>query len=113
MAHLKGGRTRAIAVTSPKRSVHLSDVPTMMESGVNIDVTVWYGLCAPAATPKPIVARLNADLHKALAAPDTQRRLTENGIDTAPSTPEQYAAFIKLETEKWARVVRDARVPQQ
>ncbi len=113
MAHLKGGRTRAIAVTSPKRSVHLSDVPTMMESGVNIDVTVWYGLCAPAATPKPIVARLNADLHKALAAPDTQRRLTENGIDTAPSTPEQYAAFIKLETEKWARVVRDAKVPLQ
>ena len=113
MAHLKGGRTRAIAVTSPKRSVHLSDVPTMMESGVNIDVTVWYGLCAPAATPKPIVARLNADLHKALAAPDTQRRLTENGIDTAPSAPEQYAAFIKLETEKWARVVRDAKVPQQ
>jgi tripartite-type tricarboxylate transporter receptor subunit TctC len=113
MAHLKGGRTRAIAVTSVKRSVHLPEVPTMIEAGINIDVTVWYGLCAPAATPKPIVARLNADLHKALAAPDTQRRLTENGIDTAPSTPEQFVAFIKLETDKWARVVREAKVPQQ
>ena len=113
MVHLKSGRTRAIAVTSPKRSVHLSDVPTMIESGVNIDVTVWYGLCAPAATPKPIIAKLNTDLHKVLAAPDTQRRLIENGIDTAPSTPEQFATFIKVETDKWARVVREAKVPQQ
>ncbi len=113
LAHMKGGRTRAIAVTSPKRSVHMPDVPTMIESGINIDVTVWYGLCAPAATPKPIVAKLNADLHKALASPDTQRRLSENGIDVAPSTPEQFAAFIKVETDKWARVVRDAKVPQQ
>jgi tripartite-type tricarboxylate transporter receptor subunit TctC len=113
LAHMKSGRTRAIAVTSPKRSVHMPDVPTMIESGVNIDVTVWYGLCAPAATPKPILAKLNADLHKALAAPDTQRRLVENGIDTAPSTPEQFTAFIKLETDKWARVVREAKVPQQ
>jgi tripartite-type tricarboxylate transporter receptor subunit TctC len=113
VTYLKTGRTRGIAVTSTKRSVHLPDLPTMIESGVNIDVTVWYGLCAPAATPKPIIAKLNADLHKALAAPDTQRRLTENGIDTAPSTPEQYAAFIKLETDKWARVVREAKVPQQ
>ncbi len=113
LAHMKFGRTRAIAVTSPKRSVHMPEVPTMIESGVNIDVTVWYGLCAPAATPKPVLAKLNTDLHKALGAPDTQRRLVENGIDTAPSTPEQFAAFIKLETDKWARVVREAKVPQQ
>ncbi len=112
-AYLKSGRTRALAVTSAKRSVHLPEVPTMIESGVNIDVTVWYGLCAPAATPKPIIAKLNSDLHKVLAAADTQRRLTENGIDTAPSTPEQFAAFIKTETAKWARVVREAKVPQQ
>jgi tripartite-type tricarboxylate transporter receptor subunit TctC len=76
-------------------------------------VTVWYGLCAPAAVSKAIVAKLNADLHKVLSAPDTQRRLVEVGVDPAPSTPEQFAAFIKSETETWARVVREAKVPQQ
>ncbi len=113
LAVMKSGRTRALAVTSSKRSMHLPDVPTMTEAGVPIEVTVWYGLCAPAATPKPIIAKLNADLGKVLSAPDTQRRLAEHGVDTASSTPEQFAAFIKVETDKWARVVREAKVPQQ
>ena len=113
LALMKSGRTRAIAVTSPKRSAHLPDVPTMRESGVAIDVTVWYGICAPAAVPKPILAKLNADLNRVLSAPDTQRRLSEVGIDATPSTPEQFAAFIKSETETWARVVREAKVPLQ
>ena len=112
LASMKSGRTRAIAVTSPKRSAHLPDVPTMIESGVNINVTVWYGVCAPAATPKPILAKLNADLTKVLNMPDTQRRLAEHGVDAGSSTPEQFAAFIKSETDTWARVVRDAKVPQ-
>src|SRR5437868_5185270 len=110
---MKAGRTRALAVTSPKRSVHLPDVPTMRESGVPIDVTVWYGICAPAAVPKPILGKINADLNRVLTAADTQRRLVEVGVDAAPSTPEQFAAFIKSETETWARVVREAKVPQQ
>jgi tripartite-type tricarboxylate transporter receptor subunit TctC len=110
---MKSGRTRALAVTSPKRSVHLPDVPTMIESGIPVDVTVWYGLCAPAAVPKPILSKLNADLHQALNVPDVQRRLVEQGVDPAPSTPDQFAAFIRSETEKWARVVKDAGVPQQ
>lgn len=110
---MQSGRTRALAVTSPKRSTHLPDVPTMLESGIAVDVTVWYGLCAPAAVPKTIIAKLNADLHKALNSPDVQRRLTEQGVDPAPSTPEQFAAFIRTETEKWSRVVKDAGVPQQ
>jgi tripartite-type tricarboxylate transporter receptor subunit TctC len=100
-------------VTSPKRSVHLPDVPTMREAGVPIDVTVWYGICAPAAVPKPIIAKLNADLHRVLSLPDTQRRLVELGVDAVPSTPEQFAAFIRSETDTWARVVREAKVPQQ
>ena len=110
---IKSGRTRALAVTSPKRSVHLPDVPTMRESGVPIDVIVWYGICAPAAVPKPILGKLNADLNRALSAADTQRRLVEVGVDAAPSTPGQFAAFIKSETETWARVVREAKVPLQ
>jgi len=110
---IKSGRTRALAVKSPMRTSHLPDVPTMLESGVAVDVTVWYGLCAPAALPKPILAKLNADLHKALNSPDAQRRLIEQGVDPAPSTPEQFAAFIRAETEKWAKVVKEAGVPQQ
>ena len=110
---IKSGRTRALAVTSPKRTSHLPDVPTMIEAGVQLDVTVWYGLCAPAAVPKTVVAKLNADLHKALNAPDVQRRLMEQGVDPAPSTPEEFAAFIRAETDKWAKVVKEAGVPQQ
>jgi tripartite-type tricarboxylate transporter receptor subunit TctC len=110
---MQSGRTRALAVTSPRRSVHLPDVPTMIESGVPLDVTVWYGLCAPAALSKIILAKLNADLHKALNAPDVRRRLEEQGVDPAPSTPDQFTAFIRSETEKWAKVVKDAGVPQQ
>jgi len=110
---IKSGRTRALAVTSPKRTSHLPDVPTMMEAGVQLDVTVWYGLCAPAAVPKTVVAKLNADLHKALNAPDVQRRLMEQGVDPAPSTPEEFAAFIRVETDKWAKVVKEAGVPKQ
>ncbi len=110
---IKSGRTRALAVTSPKRTSHLPDVPTMMEAGVQLDVTVWYGLCAPAAVPKTVVAKLNADLHKALNASDVQRRLMEQGVDPAPSTPEEFAAFIRVETDKWAKVVKEAGVPKQ
>jgi tripartite-type tricarboxylate transporter receptor subunit TctC len=80
---------------------------------VTVDVTVWYGLCAPAAVPKTVLAKVNADLHKALNAPDVRRRLAEQGVDPAPSTPEQFAAFIRAETEKWAKVVKDAGVPRQ
>jgi tripartite-type tricarboxylate transporter receptor subunit TctC len=110
---MKAGRSRALAVTSPKRSAHLPDVPTMREAGVPIEVTVWYGLCAPAAVPKPVLAKLNADVNRVLNAPDTQRRLLEVGVDAAPSTPQQFAAFIKSETDTWARVMREAKVPQQ
>ena len=113
LALLKSGRTRALAVTSPKRTVHLPDVPTMREAGVPIEVTVWYGICAPSAVPKPILAKLNADLHKALNAPDVQKKLVEVGVDVQTSTPEYFAGFIKTETEKWARVVRDAKIPLQ
>lgn len=113
LAVMKAGRTRALAVTSPKRSVHLPDVPTMREAGVPIEVTVWYGVCAPSGVAKPIIAKLNADVKRALSAQDVQRRLSDVGVDAAASTPEQFAAFIRSETETWARVVRDAKVPQQ
>jgi tripartite-type tricarboxylate transporter receptor subunit TctC len=113
LALMKSGRTRALAVTSPQRSPHLPDVPTMREAGVPIDVTVWYGVCAPSAVPKPVLAKMNADVHRALNSADTQKRLAEIGIDISPTTPEQFTAFIKAEADKWARVVREAKVPLQ
>lgn len=73
-------------------------------------VTSWYGLCAPAAVSKPILARLHDDLVKVLAMPDTQQRLSEQGIDVTPSSPEEFAEFVKTEVAKWAKVVKEAGI---
>ena len=108
---IKAGKLRGLAVSTAKRSPQLPDVPTVAESGVpGFEVTVWYGLCAPAGVPKPIVARLNADVIKTLNSPDVKERLAQNSIEATPSTPEQFAAHIKSETAKWAKVVKDAGV---
>jgi tripartite-type tricarboxylate transporter receptor subunit TctC len=110
-ASIKAGKVRALGVTSLKRSPKLPDVPTIAESGVpGFSVTSWYGLCAPAAVPKPILARLHDDLVKVLAMPDTQQRLSEQGIDVTPSSPEEFAEFIKSEVAKWAKVVKEAGI---
>jgi tripartite-type tricarboxylate transporter receptor subunit TctC len=110
-AMIKAGKLRALGVTSLKRSPNLPDVPTIAESGVpGFSVTSWYGLCAPAAVPKPILARLHDDLVKVLAMPDTQQRLSEQGIDVTPSSPEEFAEFIKSEVAKWAKVVKEAGI---
>jgi tripartite-type tricarboxylate transporter receptor subunit TctC len=108
---VKAGRLRGLAVSTLKRSPQLPDVPTVAESGVpGFEVTVWYGLCAPAGVPKPIVARLNADIVKTLNVPEVKERLAQNSIEATPSTPEQFAAHIKSETAKWAKVVKDSGV---
>ena len=72
-----------------------------------------YALCALAGVPKPILARLNADVVKALATPDVRQRFADIGLDVEPQTPEQFTALIKSETAKWAKVIKDARIPQQ
>ena len=107
--HIKTGKMRALGVTTTKRSAQLPNVPTIAESGVpGFEAMLWFATFAPAAVPKPILAKLNADLVKVLNAPDMQRRLAENGVDAAASTPEQLAAFVKSETIKWAKVVKDS-----
>ena len=104
---IKAGKLRALGVSTAKRSPQLPDVPTVAESGVpGFEVMVWYGLCAPAGVPKPIVAKLNADIVKTLNMPEVKERLAQNSIEAAPSTPEQFAAFIKSETIKWAKAVK-------
>ena len=77
------------------------------------EVTVWYGICAPAATPKPIVAKINADMVKALNMSDLKQRLYQQGVEASPASPEAFVAFIKPETTKWAKVVKDAGIPSQ
>ena len=110
-ASIKAGKVRALGATSLKRSSKLPDVPTIAESGVpGFSVTSWYGLCAPAAVPKPVLAKLHDDLAKVLAMPDTQQRLSEQGIDVASSSSEEFAEFIKSEVAKWARVVKEAGI---
>ncbi len=114
LAAIKGGKTRALAVSTLKRSPQLPDVPTVAESGFpGFEVTVWYGVCTQAAVPRPILAKLTATLHRTLNLPEMKSRLAENTIEASPTTPEEFAAFIRAETEKWAKVVKDAGIPKQ
>jgi tripartite-type tricarboxylate transporter receptor subunit TctC len=108
---IKAGKVRALGVTSPKRSPKLPEVPTIAESGVpGYAVTSWYGLCAPAAVPKQILAKVHDDLLKALAMSDTRERLAEQGIDVGGSGADEFAEFIKSEVAKWARVIKEAGI---
>ena len=113
-AAIKSGKTRALAVSSLQRNPQLPDVPTVAESGFpGFEVTVWYAVCAQAAVAKPILDKLSATLLRTLSFPETRTRLAENSIDVTPTTPEEFAAFIRAETERWAGVVRDANIPKQ
>jgi tripartite-type tricarboxylate transporter receptor subunit TctC len=105
------GRVKALAVTSPARLAAFPDIPTMKEAGLaKVDGTVWYGLLAPAATPKPIIAKLNAESRKVLAMQEVKDRLVASGIDTGGGTPEEFGRFIRAEYEKWGPVVKAAGV---
>lgn len=105
--HVRSGRLKPIAVTTAKRSPELPDVPTIAEAGVpGYEATSWFGMFAPAKTPAPIVAQLNAALVKVLGNPDVKKKLAEQGAEPYAEKPEQFAEFIKQETAKWGRVVK-------
>jgi tripartite-type tricarboxylate transporter receptor subunit TctC len=109
IAYVKAGRTRALAVTTAKRNPQLPDVPTMIEAGVpGFEVNVWYGILAQAATPKPIIDKLNIEVVKALNSPEVRERMAKEGAEAIPSTPAEFAAFQKAEVTKWAKVVKDS-----
>ena len=98
-----------LAVTSLNRDPSLPDVPSMNEAGVkNYDATFWYGLLAPAGTPAAVVNKLNAHLRKALADPDVTRPVQVQGLNPAPSTPQEYAARIKADYVKWKKIIEGA-----
>ncbi|HKG86055.1 MAG TPA: tripartite tricarboxylate transporter substrate binding protein [Beijerinckiaceae bacterium] len=104
---VRGGNLRAIAVTSLKRSVALPDVPTIAESGLpGFDASSWFAIFAPAKTPPEIVAKLNAEVLKALPDPELQKRFADIGGEIRPYKPDELGAFVKAEIEKWAKVVK-------
>ncbi len=107
MAHIRGGKLKAIAVTSAVRAPALPNTPTVAEAGLTgFEASSWFGVLAPAGTPKEIVDRLSQTIAKALATPEMKERLGNLGADAIGSTPEQFGAHIKAEIEKWAKVVK-------
>jgi len=110
-SQIQAGRARAIAVLSAQRAVVIPDVPTAAEAGLqNFEVPIWYGILAPAATPREIIVRLNGEMTKALSSPDLKERLGAAGIEPRTSTPEEFAAFIRSETVRYAKVIKDAGI---
>jgi tripartite-type tricarboxylate transporter receptor subunit TctC len=107
MPHIKSGKARALAVTGAARSPALPDVPTIAEQGFpGVEATAWYGVLAPAGTPKPIVTRLHGEIVEILKLPDVVQRLDPLGFEIVGSTPEQFGAYIRSETRKWEKVVK-------
>jgi tripartite-type tricarboxylate transporter receptor subunit TctC len=107
ISHVRAGKLRPIAVTTPTRSPALPDVPTIAESGVpGYSATSWFGILAPAATPAPVIAKLNASILKALADPEVKKKLAEQGAEPHGEKPEQFAEFIRSETAKWGQTVK-------
>ncbi len=108
---VRQGKLRALAVTSAQRSALLPEIPTVIESGVpGFDMGTWWGLVAPAAVSKDIVAKLHAETVKVLALPDVKERLANVGAEPGGNTPDQFGAFIRTEAAKYARIVREAKI---
>ena len=109
IGHVRTGKLRSIAVTGAKRTTAAPEVPTVAESGIpGFLVTTWYGVSAPAKTPRPIIDRLNSEIVRALNSPDLKSRLTNDGADPVGNTPEQYTAFVENEIAKWGKVIKAA-----
>jgi tripartite-type tricarboxylate transporter receptor subunit TctC len=114
LPHVKAERLRAFAVTSLKRAATLPEVPTVAESGVpGYEYSTWYGLLSPSGVPRAIVERLNKETAAALNNPDVRQRFLSQGMDPIPSTASHFAAYLKSETDKWSKVIRAAKIPQQ
>lgn len=109
LPHVRSNRLRALAMTASRRSAALPELPTMAESGLpDYEVVAWYGVLAPTGTPKPIVVKLNHEIVKVVRQPEMHERLLKEAAYPVGNTPEEFAAFIKSETVKWAKVIRDS-----
>jgi tripartite-type tricarboxylate transporter receptor subunit TctC len=111
LSQIQSGRARALAVLAPQRSAQLPNVPTSKEAGYeNFEISVWYGILAPAATPREIINRLNAELNKVISAPDMREKMAFNGVDPLGGTPEQFRDFIRSESVRFGKVIKDAGI---
>ncbi|MFH1604519.1 MAG: tripartite tricarboxylate transporter substrate-binding protein, partial [Pseudomonadota bacterium] len=109
--HIKSGRLRAIAVSGESRLTSLPQVPTFAEAGLpGFDVGFWYGILAPASTPKPIIDKLSREIARILATPDFREKLLSQGVDPFISTPEHFAALLKADMVKWGKVIKIANI---
>src|SRR5690606_26581007 len=107
--YVETGRLRLLATCGEKRDTVFADVPTMVEAGYpSVIITGWTGLLGPAGMPREAIARIQSEVAKHLLAPELKASLTQQGSAPVASTPEQFAAFIKAEAEKWSRVIRQA-----
>ena len=112
--HVKAGRLKALGVTGLKRATAAPDIPTIAEQGFpGFHVDSWYGVFVPAKTPKPIVARLNAEINRIMALPDVKERLSKDGVDPAGSTPEQLNTIVQNEKKMWSKVIKQANIKIQ
>jgi tripartite-type tricarboxylate transporter receptor subunit TctC len=110
-SQIKGGKAKPLAVTTAQRSSMLPDVPTMAEAGLpEFEIQSWFGLLAPAGTPAPIVARLNAETVKVLGRADVKATLAAQGLEVAPGSPEQFAAYIKSEIARFGKIAKAAGI---
>jgi tripartite-type tricarboxylate transporter receptor subunit TctC len=111
LPHIQGGRLRGLAISTPKRLALLPDVPTFEEEGIRgFDVTNWYGVMAPGGTPREVVSKLNADINKAMQAPDVRPRLEAVGTQLNEQSAPQFEAFMKAEVAKYAKLIKDANI---
>ncbi len=111
LPQVKAGKLRALAVTSSKRVPELPDMPTTSDSGLpGFEVVGWFGLFAPAGTPKPVITRLNGEIVKILNIPETRERLSGHGLIPGGGTPEELGAFLKAEIAKWGKVIKEAGI---
>ena len=111
LPHVKSGKLRVLAVTGKRRSPELPGVPTMDEAGVpGYELSPWYGLLAPAGTPREVVVRLGEELSRSVSAPEMKEKLAVQGAEVAGGSPEEFAALIRADTSTWSRVVKDAGI---
>ena len=111
IGHVRAGKMKALAVSTAQRAALAPDVPTVAEAGVpGYELAVWFGVLAPAGTPREIINRLNAEIVKALNSADIKDRFAKQGVEVKTSTPEQFAEFLKSEVARWAKVVKEAGI---